>query len=255
MNQKISILGCGWLGLPLAIQLIRKGYSVYGSTTSIGKVKELETHGIKPFIITIQDKTIDLSNFLTSDILIIAITSKNNLAFKNLLLQIEKYEVRKILFISSTSVYENTNGIVTEDTKTNNSLLAEIEKLFITNSVFETTILRFGGLFGDNRKPGNFIKSGKKMNNPEGYINLIHKDDCINIIEQIIIKNIWNTVLNACTDSHPKRRAFYTKEAKKLGKSNVVFNEESENSYKIVNNQKLKDLLEFEFKYADLMKY
>lgn len=29
----VSILGCGWLGLPLAEQLLAEGYSVKGSTT------------------------------------------------------------------------------------------------------------------------------------------------------------------------------------------------------------------------------
>ena len=120
---------------------------------------------------------------------------------------------------------------------------------------FESTVLRFGGLFGYTRKPGNFVKPGKKMENPEGFINLIHRDDCIQIIEQIILKNAWNKVLNACTDSHPTRREFYSKEAKKLGKPEVIFNEESENNYKIINSQKLKDLLGYEFIHKDLMNY
>lgn len=255
MNQRISILGCGWIGSALAVELIAKGYQVYGSTTSTNKVKQLEDKGITPFVIDINDKNINISEFLLSDILIIAITSKNISAFKNLIKKIEKSKVCKVLFVSSTSVYPNTNGIVTEETVTNNSPLAHIENLFRTNTFFESTILRFGGLFGYDRKPGNFIKSGKKMDNPEGYTNLIHRDDCIRIIEKIITGNIWNKVLNACADSHPTRREFYIKEATKLGNSMIVFNEKSENNYKIVNSQKLKSLLNYEFKYPNLMNY
>ena len=186
MNQRISILGSGWLGLPLAVELISKGYKVNGSTTSMTKVRELEAQGITPFIIDTEDELNNISNFLCADVLIIAITSKNISAFKNLIKKIEKSKVCKVLFVSSTSVYPNTNGIVTEETVTNNSPLAHIENLFRTNTFFESTILRFGGLFGYDRKPGNFIKSGKKMDNPEGYTNLIHRDDCIRIIENII---------------------------------------------------------------------
>ena len=163
--------------------------------------------------------------------------------------------MQKVLFVSSTSVYPNTNGIVTEETHTNNSPLADIEKLFKSNSFFESTIIRFGGLFGYDRKPGNFFKSGKKIENPEGYINFIHRDDCIRIIEQIIVKDAWNKVLNACSDSHPTRREFYLNEAKKLDKSRVFFNEKSENDYKIVNSEKLKKLLDYEFEYDNLMDY
>ena len=137
MNQRISILGSGWLGLPLAVELISKGYKVNGSTTSMIKVRELEVQGITPFIIDTEDKLNNISNFLCADVLIIAITSKNMSAFKNLIKKIEESEVSKVLFVSSTSVYANTNAMITEETDTNNSLLATIEKLFMTNSFFE----------------------------------------------------------------------------------------------------------------------
>lgn len=255
LKQRISILGCGWLGMALAIKLIEKGQKVYGSTTSPTNLNKLESNGITSFIIDINRKNIDTSDFLLSDILIIAITSKNIEGFKHLIREIEKSEIRKVVFVSSTSVYPNTNGVVTEKTQTKNTILADIEKLFITNSAFESTIIRFGGLFGYDRKPRNFIKSHKKVDRPEGYINFIHRDDCIRIIEQIIAKNAWNTILNACSDSHPLRREFYLKEAKKLGITNLVFNENAENNYKIVSSQKLKDLLNYKFEYDDLMNY
>lgn len=255
MNQKISILGCGWLGMPLALDLIEKGHIIYGSTTSPGKLHELEIKGIRPFLIDISNKNIDISNFLLSDILVIAITSKSIESFKNLISKIEQSELRKVLFISSTSVYPNTNGIVTEETETNNSPLSDIEKLFISNSSFESTIIRFGGLFGYNRKPGRFFKHTKTVDNPEGYVNLIHQNDSIQIIEKVILKNTWNKVLNACCDDHPTRRDFYTKEFKKLGGVNISFNEQSDTSYKIVSNQKMKDLLNYKFEYNDLMNY
>lgn len=255
MNQKISILGCGWLGSALAVQLISKGYNVYGSTTSISKVREFKAKGITPFVINIEDENTDISNFLSSDILIIAITSKNISAIKNLIFKIEKSNIRKVLFISSTSVYPNINGIATEETETNSSPLVEIENLFKTNTIFKSTIIRFGGLFGYDRKPENFFKPGRIIDNPEGYVNLIHQDDCIRIIEHIILKNTWDVVLNACSDSHPTRREFYLNEAEKAGKPLIIFNEASENNYKIINSEKLKSLLDYDFKYADLMNY
>lgn len=255
MNRRISILGCGWLGTPLALYLKKKGYVIYGSTTSQGKLSKLESDGIRPFLIDISNEDSELSDFLSSDILIIAIPSKSVEDFKNLISKIEHSKLRKLLFISSTSVYPNTNGIVTEETQANNVPLSDIEKLFISNSSFELTIVRFAGLFGYDRKPGRFFKPHKIIDNPEGYVNLIHQDDCIGIIEQIIVRKAWNTIVNACTDDHPTRRDFYTKELKKLGRTNVSFNEQSNNSYKIVSNQKVKDLLDYEFKYNDLMNY
>ena len=145
--------------------------------------------------------------------------------------------------------------MVTETSPTQNTPLAEIENLFRTNNNFNTTIVRFSGLFGYNRKPGNFIKYDKQIESPEGFINLIHQDDCINIIEKIITTNCWNETLNACADSHPKRKEFYTKEVLKLRNEVPKINEKSLNEYKIVSNEKLKKLLQYEYKVNDLMNY
>jgi nucleoside-diphosphate-sugar epimerase len=255
LKQKISILGCGWLGMTLAFELINKGYDVKGSTTTNDKIDELKSKGITPFIIDIDQRENDISDFLLSDILIVAITSKNKDSFENLIAQIENAKVSKVVFISSTSVYPNSNGIAIEESAIKESALTEIEQLFRSSKTFMSTIIRFGGLFGYDRQPGNFIKADKKIDNPEGYINFIHRDDCIQIIEKVIETNTWNETLNACADSHPQRRAFYKKEFKKSGRPDPVFNEESLNEYKIVNSEKLKALLNYRFTYSDLMNF
>ncbi|MBU7570647.1 MAG: SDR family NAD(P)-dependent oxidoreductase, partial [Flavobacterium sp.] len=77
--QQISILGCGWLGLPLAKALLEKGFSVNGSTTSENKLNTLENSGIKPFLIAVSSEGIqgNLNDFLNgSEILIIDIPPK-----------------------------------------------------------------------------------------------------------------------------------------------------------------------------------
>lgn len=253
MHQKISILGCGWLGFPLAKHLMSKGFEVFGSTTSREKIALLNESGIQAFLVDISEYQQDLSNFLASDLLVISITSKNIADIEQLIVRIENSGIQKVIFISSTSVYSNTNEIVTETTATNQSPLAEIEQLFIANRNFQTTILRFGGLIGYDRQPGNFVRADKAIEDPEGFVNMIHRDDCIAVIEQIIQKDVWNEVFNACADTHPTRRAFYAKEAAKLGKHSLVFNENSNNDYKIISSEKLKKQFGFQFKYGDLM--
>ena len=236
--------------MALAFELINKGYAVKGSATSNKNFDKLKSKLVTPFIIDIKQRENNTSNFLVSDILIISITSKSIDDFKNFIFQIENSKVRKVILISSTSVYPNSNGIITEDSSIKISALTEIEHLFRNNKRFQSTIIRFGGLFGYDRQPGNFIKVGKKIENPEGYINFIHRDDCNQIIEKIIENNTWNKTLNACADSHPKRRDFYKKEFKKTGRPEPVFNEKSLNAYKIVSSEKLKTLLDYKFKYS-----
>ena len=252
MKQEISILGCGWLGFPLAVSLVNKGYAIKGSTTSVSKLENLKSEGIIPFLIDLNNLDNNIQQFLSSEILIISVTSKN-IDFKKLIQEIEKSEIKKVLFISSISVYNNTNQVVTEETPTNNSELNKIEDLFKLNNTFQTTIIRFGGLFGYDRKPGNFFPQNKIVENPEGFINFIHRNDCVRIIELVVSKNIWNEILNACAESHPTRRNFFTNENLKLGKEIPLFNEHSTNEYKIISVEKLKSMLDFNFEYSDLM--
>ena len=68
-RKKIAILGCGWLGLPLATSLLSKGYEVKGSTTSESKLDVLKNAGISPFQIQLEAHQIigNMEDFLNLD--------------------------------------------------------------------------------------------------------------------------------------------------------------------------------------------
>ena len=115
--SQISILGCGWLGLPLAKSLLEKGYSVKGSTTSIEKISILKNEGITPFQISLGEDKIEgeIEMFLAnSEILIIDIPpklrgdSKENFVGKiqTLVPFIEKSPIKKIKILV---LYEKKN--------------------------------------------------------------------------------------------------------------------------------------------------
>jgi len=119
---KVAILGCGWLGLPLAKQLLKSGHQVNGSTTSVEKGKVLIDAGINPFTLDLDDLTSDFNDFLNVDELIITIPPrlKNHTeTIKRLINKIESSSIKRVTYTSSISVYGNATGIITEDTKTN----------------------------------------------------------------------------------------------------------------------------------------
>ncbi|UMB61462.1 dTDP-glucose 4,6-dehydratase [Lutibacter sp. A80] len=253
MNKTVSILGCGWLGKPLAIKLIAEGYTVKGSTTSISKFNEFKNLGIAPYLITLENISVRINEFLASEILVVALPSKNYDGFKKLINYIEKSSIKKVLFISSTSVYISNNELVTEASPLQNVPLVSIENLFIENKFFKATIVRFAGLFGYDRKPGNFFKNGRKIPNPEGFVNMIHQDDCVLILEKIIKNNYWNELFNACAGTHPKRRDYYIKTTLDINNEPPVFIETEHTVFKIISNKKLKAVLDYKFKYGNLM--
>ncbi len=250
--KRVSVLGCGWLGKPLSISLLDEGYSVKGSTTTEEKLELLEMNNITPYIVNISEFE-EFDSFLNSDILIISITSKDVDGFQNLISQIESSDVQKVIFISSTSVYGRLNKVMTEEDVVLKTPLTEIEDLFRQNNFFETTIIRFAGLFGDERHPSNWFKNGRKIPQPKGFVNMIHKEDCIEIIHTIIDQNCWGQTFNACSNHHPTRREFYT--IAKLSNDFEVpeFEDNDVYEWKIISSKKLQDVLDYTFIHDDLL--
>jgi nucleoside-diphosphate-sugar epimerase len=250
--KNISILGCGWLGRSLAISLLDEGYVVKGSTTREERLELLEMNNIDAFRIDITSLE-EFDDFLNVDILIIAITSKDLDGFDNVISQIQESSIQKVIFISSTSVYASRNKVITEEDEVLKTPLSEIENLFRENAFFETTIIRFAGLFGDERHPSNWFKNGRKIPQPKGFVNMIHKEDCIEIIHEIIDQNCWNQTFNACSNHHPTRREFYTiaKVSNDLEVPEFVENEVYE--WKIISSKKVQNVLGHIFIHDNLL--
>ncbi|MBT8238285.1 MAG: NAD(P)-binding domain-containing protein, partial [Croceitalea sp.] len=59
MTNTIGIIGCGWLGKPLAKALLAENYKIKGSTTTKDKLKELEAEGINAHWIVLNENSIE----------------------------------------------------------------------------------------------------------------------------------------------------------------------------------------------------
>lgn len=259
--QNISILGCGWLGLPLAKKMVTYGMAVSGSTTSENKLEILQKEGITPFHISLQENEVEgnISQFLAgSDILIIDVPPKAKSGedfaqkIKTLIPHIDASGIAKVLFVSSTSVYADDNSVVTEETATNPDTesgrqLVETEKLLRGNSNFKTTLLRFGGLIGEDRHPVKHLAGRENLANPDGPVNLIHRDDCIGIVMKIIEKEAWGETFNAAFPDHPTRDAYYTNKAVEAGLPLPKFAKEGSSHGKVIDSGKVRELLGFTF--------
>lgn len=267
--KNISILGCGWLGLPLAKSLLQDGYNVKGTTTSPEKLQILRESGIEAYVLK-ADPDFDprlVKSFFETDILIVNIPPPRRedvLTYHSrqidcIVEQIVASGTDYVLFVSSTSVYPNTNGKVTEEddlepVKPSGKALKAIEKKLSENSGFKTTILRLSGLIGYDRNPRNFLKRRTPRARSNAPVNLIHRDDCIEIIKKIIKNDLWGETLNASSDSNPMRREFYESEAEKSGIDLENYFDKPHSGYKLVSNEKLKKLLNYSFIYPDPLK-
>ena len=265
--KKIAILGCGWLGLPLAKSLIGKGFTVFGSTTTVDKLAILEKFNIKPFLITLSEDKItgDFDEFLQgNNILIIDIPPKlrgeNNENFvrkiANCIPYIEKSSIEKIIFTSSTSVFDDDISVIADDSIPNSNSkagkqLSAVEQLLQNNNHFETTIIRFGGLVGADRHPAKMLAGRSGIENPDGFVNLIHQEDCIAIIEKVIEKNFWSESINAVSPFHPTRETYYIQKATFFGLSTPTFDHSKPSVGKLVIADKVDKILGHQFVWTD----
>ena len=278
MGIKISILGCGWLGLPLAKSLLSKGHEIKGSTTSESKLDVLKNAGISTFQIQLEEHQIigTIEDFLKeTNVLVIDIppglrrefSTSLEMTFvnkvKTLIPFIEKSGIQKVVFVSSTSVYGDGFQIVeiTEETQPNpdtesGKQLVVAETLLQSNPHFKTTVIRFGGLLGDDRHPIKFLAGRTNVENPDAPVNMIEREDCIGIIETIIEKGLrqaqsdnweWNQTFNAVAPQHPTRKAYYHKKAEILNLPLPTFAEDSESKGKIISSKKVETILGYSF--------
>lgn len=265
--KKVSILGCGWLGFPLAEILLKDGIEVNGSTTNEAKLEKLKTSGINPFLINISSTKIEFSSedFFICDYIVLNFppgrSEERAVEFTSQmkLLSNELKRVNpnvKIIFISSTSVYPDNSGFTREDCnllpdKDSGKALLFAEQLLLQNFK-EVTILRMAGLIGYDRVPAKFLSGKKNLKSGSAPVNLVHRDDCIRIILKIILTDTFGKIYNVCSDKHPLRKEYYTKAAQLAKISIPEFDfDELDSNAKIIDNSLLKEELNFRYLYPD----
>ena len=256
-------MGCGWLGLPLAIALAEDGYIVHGSTTSEEKHKQLKEEHITPFQITLSEDKIKgaISDFLQGvAILIVNIPPKLRGEHKEsyikkiqLLHQAVKLsDIEKVVFVSSTSVYGDMEGELTEETvpqpstESGRQLLAT-ESIFANDINLQTTVIRFGGLIGPHRHPITMLSGRQNLPNGNAPINLIHRNDCIRIIKSVIHNSWWKETLNGVYPYHPSKANYYASEAIKRNLQAPDYKPCNSNNGKIVHSEILLNVKKFDF--------
>ncbi|MCJ8166285.1 SDR family oxidoreductase [Pontibacter sp. E15-1] len=271
-KEDISVMGCGWLGLPLAEKLVKAGYTVKGSTTTPEKMDVLLEKGIQPYLLNLQDENLDmdmLQDFLQAKVLVLNIPphlrsdgGESYLRQMHVLLKaMSGATINRVLFVSSTSVYLDLNRVVTEEDiaytleQQPDNMLLQAEQLFQNGDGWMTTVLRFGGLVGDDRKPGRFLAGKKHVPNGDAPVNLIHLDDCLQIMYRIIEQQKWGATFHASADLHPLRKDFYTQAAHALGLTPPEFDAMEKTHFKLINSQKLKDALSYSFLHPDPMAF
>ncbi len=274
-DTNVSILGCGWLGRPLGQRLVGCGRHVRGSTTTPEKVDRLRSDDIEPYLLTLAPEVSGdaVGDFFASKILVLNVppprTADDIQATHRRQIDAVRTaaaagSVEWILFASSTGVYPNVERTVTEadqppgvpdalsgPRRSTGRVLLDVEARLMDDSRFATTVVRLGGLYGDDRHPGRFLAGRTGVGRPEAPVNLIHREDCVELFLTLLEQEVQDEVFNACADAHPTRRALYTRAADVMGLDPPTFDDADTTTGKTVSNQKVKAHCGYEFRHPD----
>ncbi|MFT4937833.1 MAG: nucleoside-diphosphate-sugar epimerase [Paraglaciecola sp.] len=230
--MKIGVYGCGWLGLPLALKLKSAGHSIVATRRSEEAVRELLTLGFAAIPFTLGDTLSSerLQPLFASELIILNIppgrkSIQAHIFAAHMTDLVEAIAIKsnaKLIFISTSSVYGNTSGNITEQTPVSPTSDSGKAHVLIEQAIFEqfenrACVIRLTGLVGKNRHPAKHLAGRTGIPNGQHAVNLVHQLDVINAIQQIINHNVWGQTLHLCSTEHPSREDYYRWAATKLG--------------------------------------
>jgi nucleoside-diphosphate-sugar epimerase len=256
-DLSVTIIGCGWLGVPLGKALVEMGHRVQGSVRSESGFEPLIEAGIHPFALNLETSTqVPKEITAKTDLLIITlppIDAKHPERFEGMLraLIAQFSEATRILFTSSTGIYPKEAGDYAEDFVFNaeqDSTVLNRAEAIIRNSKQAHVIFRLGGLMGPNRHPIRFLQGRKGVKNPHGSIQFVHQGDVIRAmllcVEKVEISGTFNLVF----PEHPTRKSYYDQAAKHYGFAPPIF-EESEAVERRISVRKFQESAGFSFDF------
>lgn len=199
-NQKVMIMGFGWLGLPLALKMRQLGMDPIGTTTHSDKKNRIE----EQFKLSTLLFELPLKGFeevkakwdqIDSLIINFPPQGSKNLNEESLhqfleILTLEYPTNKRLIFISSTSVFGPEQGLVNEDSTPNPQTIGGIElyqaEQMLMNNHKNLTIIRPGGLIGGERHPIKFLAGRNDVPGGLSKVHLVFREDLIDLIINLI---------------------------------------------------------------------
>ncbi len=261
----LTIVGCGWLGLPLALKLKQLGWQVSGSSRNPETLNILQQAGIGHASLSL-DTQVHCSDPLAlfqAPTLLISVPpgrqhQTNSYAERmDLLVRTAcQYGITQALFMSSTSVYQDGDDfpVVAEDSPLGHSSRAQTMQAaerVIQQGFSRWMILRPAGLVGEGRHPGRFLAGKNDLAGATAPVNLVHHEDVMAAIIWLLANPHWGQCFNLCAPKYYERADFYPTVAKAQGLLAPTFSSQPQKG-KRVSGDKLQ-WLGFRYQHPDLL--
>jgi nucleoside-diphosphate-sugar epimerase len=245
--MKITVIGCGWLGLPLAKSLLDIGHEVLGSTTQASRMTLLLDSGIQCFVYDglVHSQLPEIVK--ACDVAILNFPPSRSADYTEQMKDVidQFSQQTKLIFTSSTGVYQDLNGLCNELSPVIPTHPVFLAEEAVRNSGRKHMILRLAGLISEDRHPVKYL-SGKKNADGQKVVNLVHREDVIAAIISILNQQVWEETFNVCFPKHPTRAEYYLEQAvnRQLSLPSFTF---SEGTGKEIDASKLIQHLKFSY--------
>ena len=197
---RVLIAGCGDLGSATGSRLVADGHEVFGIRRRAGPIAA----GITPIAADLAELSSLQSLPDGIDMLIYAAAADGFTdqayerayvtGLRNMLAAVEQPGLRRVIFVSSTSVYAQDDGSwVDERSATVPSGFSGLRLLqaeaLLDALECDTSVVRFAGIYGPGRTQLiEQVRAGTRcVDDPVQWTNRIHRDDCAGVLHHVAL--------------------------------------------------------------------
>lgn len=195
----ILIAGCGDIGCLLGTELTQQGHKAFGLRRNIDALPDC----IEPIEANLTGTINNLPEKLDYVFYMASAGKYKDSAYykayvsglKNLLNTLQDQTIKRLFFISSSSVFGQNEGELvnesspTHDTSFSTKRILEGEVIALESN-FPATVIRFGGIYGPGRTHLiDLVRSGKAHCMEDVWSNRIHSADCAGMLTHLLNLN------------------------------------------------------------------
>ena len=285
VGLSVGIVGCGWLGSALAHQLKKQNVEVLATRSNAENVEMLKNEGLTAEVLCLptEQSLLNKHAIFKRQCLVIAITPQFRQGRVDYAEKVQQLvaaakvsnRVEKIILLSSSAIYNGLSGQVDESM----ALDLSADKVSVLNQAEQAVlnfnghgfnepnddqakrngyVLRLSGLVGPNRHPGKFLLNGRMLKSPDAIVNLIHQQDAVGLIQQLLQCDIPAGIYNGVSPTQVTKKQYYQTAASALDIPAPVFEADvilSADKPKVVSGAKTQAVLNYTFFYADLLSW
>jgi nucleoside-diphosphate-sugar epimerase len=226
--MNIAIIGCGYIGEVLSIQLQSAGHQVSVTTRSADKAARLSRFFPDVHILYGNDKAALTDLLKEKQVLFLCLSADHPKVYRETYLETVQtlesilsthHQVVQLVYTGSTSVYGERSGQLVDENTTisparhTSQILADTEKLLLAMQTPSRSvcIFRLGEIYGPERSIANRLHKLRGRCLPgtgDQICNLIHRDDVVAALI-FAMKQRLTGIYNLVNDLHLPRKELY----------------------------------------------